>query len=383
MRHPSTPHANGQASSPPPPITSTSRNPRTNPTRPHPLEGRPQPAIQEPAITPLYSHHGQHHLGAPSPLPTPQPHAPATTGDNQPAVPAQGIHQPRDLPREEPTPPAPLPQITPPQLPTGRGRSPTSHPLKTTSQHPSSSPTCPPTHQKPPHRRYTPSRTRPGPHLQPIGHVPPSTIDVSGHRPPSTHTRKNQHPLTPHHRSTKDTPQGLKPNPPGRDHRPPPHNPTRSPPVIAGIPRHHRTQHSGTTDHRRERAQTAPTPQQPPPPLHSHQNRPHCLQRPRANPTSTRISLLGHHEQGRCLHGRHRPIPRKIVASHHITAPRTTPNPPLTAPPAPHHLKDEPDDNESRTILLPAMKQRRVGPIDTDSQKPSKPARPKATPRHR
>ena len=253
MRHPSTSHANGQASSP----LTTHLHGTLAPLQPghiH-LRGNPTPDTQEPAITPPHPHHGQHHLGTPSPLHT-------------------STHRP--------------PQARQPTSTRSRGP-PTIKPLTRR------------THQKPPHRRRAPNQT---PAVPFPTHRPRITVNhrreraqAVPHPPERTST-----PLTPHHRSTKGTPQGLKPNPPGRDHRPPPTTPpTRRLPGHCRYPSLNPTtgpSTQGTTDHRREQAQTAPTSQQPPLPLHSHQNRPHCLQRPHANPTSTRISLLGHHEQG-------------------------------------------------------------------------------------
>lgn len=210
--------------------------------------------------------------------------------------------------------------------------------------------------------------------------APPTSIH-SDHIPaplitthlPTNPSERTSTPLTPHHHPSNHPPPRPQPNPPDRQHRPPPHDSTHSPPT--------------TRPSQALLATTGPSTQAPPtidvsghrPPQH-HNNH----HRPPLTPEQTSLPSTSVRESdidtgcpqgprppraGSRLHDRHRPVPRKIVTPHHITAPRRTPNPPLTAPPAPHHPKDEPDDNESRTARLPAMKQRRVGCIDIDSQK--------------
>ena len=83
------PHAHHEA--PPRHLTRTVRHHRPCPIHLHGALAPPSPDhihlrtdptsnTQEPAITPLHPHHGQHHLG--DTIPTPQPHAPATTNTN-------------------------------------------------------------------------------------------------------------------------------------------------------------------------------------------------------------------------------------------------------------------------------------------------------------
>ena len=183
------------------------------------------------------------------------------------------------------------PQITPNSQPAGSA--PNLPSTQTTSQHPSSPLITTHLPTNPPETTTSPRYSQPNPLRAHIGHVSPSIIDVGRHRPPPPETTAL---LAPHHRSTKGTPQGsnrtrlagitaLHPTTP----------PTLTDyPAIAGIPHHHRPNPSRNTN---------PTSTQAPPtidvsghrlPQHHnnhhrpHQNRPHCLQRPCASPTSTR-----------------------------------------------------------------------------------------------
>ena len=221
-RDTSKPHANGPdiiALDHPP-----SRNPRTTPTGSHPLN---QPHPRRPRIsnhTPSLTSRATPPRGI---APTPHLHAPRTNHhrrDNQPAAPAEESHQPRNLSREEPTPPAPPLKSPSSQLPTCRERSlnlPSTRPHLSTPHHP-------PAHQPiGNHHIAAALPTEPAQGPSPT-HRPRITVN---HRREQAQaalhpTRKNQYPgpLTPHHRS----PSRSQPNPPGRDHRPPPHDSTHS-----------------------------------------------------------------------------------------------------------------------------------------------------------
>ena len=315
-----------------PPRPSTSRSPRTNPPG-------------QPDIGPAGNTTSQ----APSPLHT-STHRPPQETTNQHPLKESTNHETFHAknPRRQ------LHPSNHPQLPTCRERpQPSIHsdhipaPLITPHHHP-------PAHQ--PTRNHH------------IAAVLPTEPAQGPHRPRITvNHRRGQAQTAPtrNHRPTRTTsplhqghPSRLQPNPPGRDHRPPPHDSTHShrlpghrrhpsPPPTEPITQHEPHQHSGTTDHRRERAQAAPTPQQPPPPPPEQTSLPPTPVCESDIDTGVPTRPSSHHEQDRCLHDRHRPVLREIMApadkGHHI-------------------ISNKPDNDRSRTVLLPAMKQRRVGP---------------------
>ena len=289
-------------------------------------------------------------------IPTPQPHAPATTGDNQPA-PAEEPHQPRNLPRGTP-PPAASPPPTP-NLP-GALLKPSIH----SGPHPSTPHHHPPAHQPigNHHIAVLPAEPAQGPSAT---HRPRVTVNHRRGR-----TQAAPHP--PERTSTPLTPITAPPRAPLKASTEPararitalhPHDSTHPPPPttrplqVSPATTGSSTQAPPTIDvgghrppqhHNNHHRRPPPTPEQtplPPTPVCESDIDTHIAPRPpRAEPR---------------LHDRHQPVPRKIVAPHHITAPQRTPNPP---PPRQHRIISHEPDDESRTARLPAMKQRRVGP---------------------